>query len=233
MKKGSIGVLVSGGLDSAALLAEMAARYKSVQPIYIRQGLAWESVELYWLKKYLLCLRFGPGPKLKRGARLDQVQISNLRVLSLPMGDVYGEHWSTGHGRVPGGRSRDEAVFLPGRNMTLSLKAAVFCSMNGISELAIGSLGHNPFPDASPGFFKAWGHAISRGLGRPIRMVAPYRGLSKAQVLRRGRNFPLQLSFSCIAPNGKRHCGQCNKCAERRKAFKMAGMEDLTPYAKN
>jgi 7-cyano-7-deazaguanine synthase len=30
---------------------------------------------------------------------------------------------------------------------------------------------------------------------------------------------------------GERHCGRCNKCAERRKAFADAGIADGTPYA--
>ncbi len=132
---------------------------------------------------------------------------------------------------MPGARSRDEAVYLPGRNMILSVKAAVFCSMNDISEIAIGSLDHNPFPDASLSFFRAWGNVLSMGLGRPIQISAPYRRLSKVDVIRRGRDLPLELSFSCIAPKGKLHCGRCNKCAERRHAFKAAGVPDKTKYA--
>ncbi len=237
MNNSSICVLVSGGLDSDVLLAESTARYRRVWPIYIRQGLAWEDAELYWLKRFLKKVvpgtTFGPGPNLKHRASLDQVQISNLRVFSLPMNDVYGKHWSTGEISAPGRRSRDKAVYLPGRNLTLSVKAAVFCSMNRITDLAIGSLGHNPFPDASSSFFKTWGKALSKGLAHPIRISSPYRSLSKAQVIRRGRGLPLHLSFSCIAPKGLRHCGRCNKCAERRRAFKAAGVRDKTLYAKN
>lgn len=194
----------------------MARHYKKVQPIYIRQGLAWEDAELYWLKRFLK--KIVPGPIF-------------VRVLSLPMKDVYGDHWSTRGRSVPGARSRDEAVYLPGRNLTLSVKAAVFCSMNKISHLAIGSLDHNPFPDASQRFFRTWEKALSQGLAHPIRILAPYRRLSKAQVIRRGRDLPLHLSFSCIAPQGQWHCGRCNKCAERRRAFKVAGVQDKTTYA--
>jgi len=237
MNKSSIGVLVSGGLDSDVLLVAMAKRYKTVWPIYIRQGLAWEAAELYWLKKFLKKVvpgtTFGPGPKNVYIRDSDQVRISKVRVFSLPMVDLYGVHWSTGKKPVPGTRTRDEAVYLPGRNLILSVKAGVFCAMNNISDLAIGSLDHNPFPDASVAFFRQWGKALSRGLGHPIRILAPYRHLSKVQVIRRGKDLPLHLSFSCIAPKGKRHCGRCNKCAERRRGFKVAGLMDKTIYAKN
>ena len=104
--KSSIGVLVSGGLDSDVLLAEMAKRCAKVQPIYIRQGLAWESAELYWLKRFIKALV--PGTQLKRSGLWCQAPISNIRIFSVPMADLYGRHWSTNKGKVPGARSRDQ-----------------------------------------------------------------------------------------------------------------------------
>lgn len=101
MKQLAIGVLVSGGLDSCALVAEMSHRAKRVWPIYVSQGLRWENVELYWLKKFL------------KAARIKQP----LTVLAVPMSDIYGSHWSTGKKTVPGVRSLDKAVYLPGRNL--------------------------------------------------------------------------------------------------------------------
>lgn len=258
--KASIAVLVSGGLDSGVLLAEMSKRASQVIPIYIRQGLAWEPVELYWLNKYISALRkwppspytLSPGRGEFHKARSVRNQkrrfqltspwgevgrstgegIKPLIVLALPMADVYGSHWSTGKKPVPGHRSKDAAVFLPGRNLILSVKAAVYCAMQGIHGLAIGSLDHNPFPDASPAFFRLWSKALSQGIGRSIRIQAPYRSMEKAEVIRRGVGLPLDLTFSCLAPQGRAHCGQCNKCAERRKAFVIAGRVDKTMYAK-
>jgi 7-cyano-7-deazaguanine synthase len=239
MNKSSIVVLVSGGLDSAALVGEMAKRHR-VFPVYVRQGLAWESVELYWLKKFLAALSSSSSPVVAgRGSTMPLV------VLDLPMSDLYANHWSVAEKalpagaarqgatrrRVPGARSPDKAVYLPGRNMTLSVKAAVFAAMRGIPQLAIGSLDHNPFPDASHRFYKAWSAALSQGLGKQVRIIAPYRDTSKAEVIRRNKGLPLELSFSCLAPRGKRHCGRCNKCAERRQAFKKAGITDRTRYA--
>ena len=216
-KKSTVAVLVSGGLDSDVLLARLA-KSRCVVPIYIRQGLKWETVELYWLRRFL--------------KRLPSRTVQPLQVLSVPMSDVYGRHWSVGDGKVPGARTPDRAVYLPGRNLILSVKASVLCAMKNIPKLAIGSLDHNPFPDASPRFFNEWGKALTMGLGRRVRIWAPYRRQSKAQVIRKGKEFPLEFSFSCIAPRGLHHCGQCNKCAERRRAFRTAGVADKTIYAK-
>jgi 7-cyano-7-deazaguanine synthase len=41
---------------------------------------------------------------------------------------------------------------------------------------------------------------------------------------------PLHLTFSCINPIEDRHCGNCNKCAERKNGFAAAGIPDLTAY---
>jgi len=251
-KNSSIAVLVSGGLDSCVLLAESAKSYRRVWPIYVRQGLVWEEVELYWLRRYLKAITLTPNPSplnMERGKNLNKNKtlsllkgeggrrpgegVQPLVILSLPMHDVYGNHWSTGRQTTPGARTKDEAVYLPGRNLVLSLKPAVFAAMNKIPILALGSLAHNPFSDAAPAFFRQWGSVLSRGLGSKICVIAPYRQCSKADVIRKGSDWPLQLSFSCIAPRGKKHCGRCNKCAERRRAFRSAKVEDKTIYAKN
>ena len=55
--------------------------------------------------------------------------------------------------------------------------------------------------------------------------------MNKQQVMALGRNLPLELTFSCIAPAGGLHCGRCNKCAERQNAFRDAGITDKTSYA--
>ena len=75
-------------------------------------------------------------------------------------------------------------------------------------------------------------------LGQPLEVVTPSAHLSKAEVLAlavvlgRGRSgLPIEHTFSCIAPADGSHCGRCNKCAERRKAFAEAGIEDRTQYA--
>lgn len=217
-RRSSVIVLVSGGLDSDVLLAEMAGKFKHVIPLYVRQGLAWENIELYWLRKFILALK--------------NQRVAALRMIGLPMADLYQRHWSTGRGRAPGYRSKDEAVYLPGRNLILTVKAGVLCALERIPNLALGSLRHNPFPDASPRFFKTWGGAMSLGLRAPVRILAPYRTLSKSDVIRRGKSFPLHLSFSCLQPRGKNHCGYCNKCAERQRAFRQAGVPDKTIYAK-
>jgi 7-cyano-7-deazaguanine synthase len=210
-------VLASGGLDSAVLLGELARTHRRVFPVFVRMGLRWEATELYWLRRFL--------------KQLDSPRVQPLHIFDLPIDDVYENHWSLTGKRVPGARSADQAVYLPGRNLLLLSKTAVFCALHHIPTIALAPLDANPFPDATPAFFRRFEETVSRSLSHPIRVITPFRRLSKPQVIQRGAHLPLHLTFSCIAPRGCLHCGQCNKCAERKRAFREAGVPDLARYA--
>jgi 7-cyano-7-deazaguanine synthase len=211
-----VAVLASGGLDSAVLVATMLADGHEVTPLYVQFGLAWEDVEIAHLRRFLATLTPAPQP---------------LVVLELPVADVYGTHWSlTGDG-VPDERSPDEAVYLPGRNLLLLSKPSVWCAGRGVGTMALGTLAANPFPDADAEFFSAFATLASRALDEPLRVVTPFAGRTKSDVLELGRSLALEHTFSCIDPRGDRHCGRCNKCAERRRAFTELDVADATTYA--
>ncbi len=210
-------VLVSGRLDSAILCVDLLREYPQIQPIYIRSGLRWESQEIVAMGRFL--------------EEVADDRIAPMVVLDEPTADVYGPHWSTAGSGVPGAETPDEAVYLPGRNLLLTIKAAVWCRIRGIEALALGSLGSNPFPDSTPEFFRGLQDLIARAMDGGPRLIRPFAMLHKPEVLDRGRDLPLHLTFSCIDPRGHRHCGRCNKCAERKKGFREAGIPDFTPYA--
>ena len=214
----ALAVLVSGGLDSAILLGEALRNHAAVHPLYVRNGLSWETVELQHLRRFLEAVHTG-------GLR-------PLTVLEMPVADLYDDHWSvTGRG-VPDADSPDQAVFLPGRNVLLLSKALLWCHLHGVPAVALAPLESNPFPDATPAFFGAYQDVVNQAVGGSVRVLYPYLGLSKTEVMHRGRDLPLGLTFSCIRPVDGRHCGACNKCAERRRAFTDAGMTDPTVYAR-
>src|SRR5437016_2227044 len=164
-------VLFSGGLDSAVLLAEEAAR-DVVQPIYVSSGLAWESAERGILEKVLVTSAFAG-------------HVRPVVVLSVDMRDVYAAtHWAV-QGTPPAYHTPDEDVYLPGRNIVLLGKAGVYCAAAGIARLVLGTLDHNPFPDATPEFRDAFASALSLGLAHTIHIAAPFARTEKADVTRR------------------------------------------------
>ena len=153
-----------------------------------------------------------------------------LRVVPFPLRSIYGSHWSITGRRVPSARSADAAVYLPGRNVLLLSLAAVVAAQRDMYALAIGTLKSNPFGDASPRFFSKMAQSLSQALRAPMRIVAPLQHMTKVQLVRAAGAVPLELTFSCIHPQEHRHCGRCNKCAERRRAFRAAGVADPTRY---
>ena len=214
-----LAILVSGGLDSAVLLAELLRRHPAVWPLYVRCGLIWEEAELHHLTGFLQRLA---GPALRP-----------LVVLDMPVRDLYGAHWSLTGRDVPGADTADAAVFLPGRNVLLLAKAVLWCHLHDVEALALAPLAGNPFPDATPAFFTAFTAAVNESVGGRVRVWQPYRTLSKVEVLRRGAGLPLEWTFSCLRPVAGRPCGVCNKCAERRRAFAEAGLPDPTWYPRS
>jgi 7-cyano-7-deazaguanine synthase len=212
----ALAVLVSGGLDSAILLGEMVREREAVHPLYVRHGLYWEADELHHLRRYLEAIHRPP--------------LRPLVVLEMPVSDLYGDHWSVTGRDVPDADSPDASVFLPGRNVLLLAKAMLWCHLHDVPAVALAPLGSNPFPDATPAFFDGYQKLVNEAVGGSIQVLRPYAGMHKVEVMRRGRDLPLELTFSCIRPVHGKHCGACNKCAERRRAFTDAGMIDRTSY---
>jgi 7-cyano-7-deazaguanine synthase len=157
--------------------------------------------------------------------------LAELVELNLPVDDLYEEHWSITGAAVPDRTTSDEAVFLPGRNPLLLIKPVMWCVLHGIEKLAIATLAANPFDDAKPDFFHRFEAMVEQATGRTVRIVRPFEMLSKRCVMLLGRDTPLELTFSCIAPVHGLHCGRCNKCAERAAAFAHLENGDPTPYA--
>src|SRR4249919_4203850 len=104
-------VLLSGGLDSAVLLALEQQSHDVVWPVHVRSGLAWEAAERRAIDRLLAAAAFASG-------------VAPLTTLTVDMRDVYpASHWAvTGH--PPAYDTPDEDVYLDGRNIVLLSKTA-------------------------------------------------------------------------------------------------------------
>jgi 7-cyano-7-deazaguanine synthase len=205
--KGGIAVLVSGGLDSTVLLADVVAQGYAAQAIHVRCGFAWEEAEARVLARILSApplVSRTPAPV----------------TLTVDARDFYpSDHWARAGGPPPF-NSPDADVYLEGRNVLLITHAALWCRRHGVTRLVLGSLAGNPFPDATPAFFAAMAMALSRGLDYAFDIRAPYLTLAKYEVAHRGRalGVPIELTLSCMNPGtADRPCGACSKCRERRQ----------------
>src|SRR5262245_16728217 len=239
-------VLISGGLDSAVLLAhehelrelhelqEGQGEGLRVFPVYVSVGLAWETAERMMLDRLLRAPVFAG-------------KLAPLSSVEFTMRDVYAPtHWAI-RGTPPAYDTPDEDVYLTGRNLVLLTKAGVVAAQKRAGRIALGPLAGNPFPDARPSFLRAMEQALSLGLDHTIEIATPFLNWEKEQVIQRGVELgvPLEYTLSCMNPvlgvgaadEASRdealplHCGLCSKCRERRDAFQAAGVTDPTIYA--
>ncbi len=221
-------MLFSGGLDSAVLLADVAAAARAqgrgpVVALYVSVGFAWEAEERRIASALLATPPF--------------TGVRDLVVLSFDMRDVFPpSHWAV-RGTPPGYDTPDEDVFIDGRNVILLAKAAVYMAAgvrprSSAVTLFMGPLAGNPFPDATPEFFAATARSLSLGLALPLSVETPFAALHKSDVIRRGAalGVPMELTLSCMNPRDGMHCGACSKCRERIDAFREAGVVDPTTY---
>ena len=212
--------LVSGGADSGVMAAE-ALKTHRVNPLYVRQGALWEDAEEAAIRRFLAAIAPEDG------------RLAPLRTARLDLPDGYASQWALRpEANAPDAASPDEAVYLPGRNLSLLLQGALLAQSLEARTIMLGLLAGNPFPDSRPAFFQSFEQTYELATGYRVRVEAPLRGLHKGEVLRLGAALPIELTLSCIRPVGGRHCGRCNKCAERRRGFEEAGMKDLTAYGK-
>ena len=212
----AVAVLASGGLDSAVLIADLVRDGSTVHPLHVRFGLAWEAVEEAHLRRFL--------------ATVENDRLAPLVSIDAPIASVYGAHWSVSGDDVPDEETPDEAVYLPGRNLLLLAQPSVWCALHGVGAIALGTLKGNPFPDSTREFFDAFAALVAQAMDHSLEVRTPFGDLTKGDVLERGRDLALEHTLSCIDPADGHHCGRCNKCAERRRAFAAAGIEDRTDY---
>lgn len=213
---GRVIVLASGGLDSCVLIACVARIAAEVQPLFVRNGHPWEDVESAALRRFI-------------GA-LATANILPAAERSLPLRDLLEVQWQ-GHGYRPGFSEGYRANFIPGRNLALLSVASLYAYVHGFSAIALALLAGNPYPDATPRFFSAFEDLFRAAFERPVHVLTPFAKLSKEEVVQIGVSLPLELTLSCVNPIDGEHCGDaCNKCAERQKAFALAGIADPTTY---
>ncbi len=126
------------------------------------------------------------------------------------------------------------ATYVPFRNgLMLSMAASFADGLYNDSEVEIYIGVHqddtavNAYPDCSEKFISVIGDAIKIGTYGKIKIVAPFLGKTKADVVKIGTdlNVPYEITWSCYE-RGDVPCGKCATCLDREKAFSLNGLKD-------
>jgi 7-cyano-7-deazaguanine synthase len=233
---GNAVILLSGGLDSAVVLA--VAR---------REGFRCHALTVDYGQRH--------RSELDAARRIAEAAgVVRHAVVEIDLRSIGGSALTDDSIRVPKDRS-DAAIsagipltYVPARNMIFLSLAVGWAETLGDASVFIGvnQIDYSGYPDCRSRFIEAFEHAAELGTragvekGRSaIRIHAPLANLTKAQIIRLGAELGVcfSLTTSCYDPQVSAHqahavaCGRCDSCIIRRKGFAEAGIPDPTPYA--
>lgn len=218
-------ILLSGGLDSATVLAIAKKERRECLALSIVYGQR-HRVELQAAQRVAASL----------GVAEHVVHELDLRVFgaSALTGDIDVPKDAVGAAGIP-------VTYVPARNTIFLALALGYAEARGAAEIWIGvnAVDFSGYPDCRPEFIDAFQQVIRTGTrsgvehGEP-RLVAPLIEMTKADIIRLGVELGIDygLTHSCYdpAPDG-RACGHCDSCLLRRKGFEDSGVHDPTAYA--
>ncbi len=221
-------VLVSGGLDSATVLAIANA-----------QG----------FETYALSFDYGQRHRieLEAAARVCQkIGVSEHRTANIDL-RVFGGSALTSDVAVPKDRAEDAMgigipiTYVPARNTIFLSFALAWAEVLGAYDIFIGvnAVDYSGYPDCRPAFIEAYEKMANLATAaatqdqHPLRVHTPLINLSKADIIRQGVALGVDYSatISCYDPDptGKA-CSHCDSCQLRRKGFVTANIPDTTLY---
>ncbi len=223
-------VLLSGGLDSATVLAMARA-----------EGLACHALSLRYGQRHALELLAARQVASALGA------VQHV-VLDLDLTVFGGSALTTRTIDVPkaperaGAASSDgiPVTYVPARNTILLSLALAWAEVLGAEDIFLGvnAVDYSGYPDCRPEFIEAFQRLVSRATaattgGREIRIRAPLLHLGKADIIRRGIALGVDyaMTVSCYDPDDTgAACGECDACHLRLQGFAAAGVTDPGRY---
>ena len=221
-------ILLSGGLDSATVLAIAHA----------------EGYECY-------CLSFSYGQRHSTELEYADVLAKSLgtmehRTVQIDIGAFGGSALTDDSIDIPdAGTQSDEipVTYVPARNTVFLSYALGWAEVLGATDIFIGvnAVDYSGYPDCRPEFIRAFENmanlATRAGVrGSKLTVHAPLIDLTKGQIIERGLSLGVNYAntVSCYRLNScGEGCGQCDSCTLRAEGFREAGIIDPTVYIEN
>ncbi len=214
-------VLVSGGLDSATVLA-MAQD----------QGLECHALAVDYGQRH--------RSELLAAQRVCDAAGVALKVLKIDLRAIGGSALTDDIAVPEAGGSGIPVTYVPARNTVMLSLALGYAEVLGANVIAIGvnAVDYSGYPDCRPEFIAAFENvanlATKAGVeGLRLRLFTPLIDLTKAQIIQAGTALGVDYgrTVSCYqADDEGRACGRCDSCRIRRAGFGEAGLPDPTHY---
>ncbi|MCE5215347.1 MAG: 7-cyano-7-deazaguanine synthase QueC [Methanobacterium sp.] len=214
--------VLSGGLDSTVATANYKDKFdihaltfnygqrssdmeiRSSKAICKELGLKHTIIDLPWLKN------------LGKSALTTDEEVPELKFDELDVKEIVDE--------------TARKVWVPGRNIVFTSIATSYAEALDAAKIIVGwDLEEaTTFPDNSKKFLNSFNHVLEVGSLYDIKIEAPLINMIKMDIVKLGVdvNAPLELTYSCYM-GGNVHCGVCESCIRRRRAFKLAGVSDI------
>ena len=218
-------VLLSGGLDSATVLALAREQRRECYALSLRYG-----------QRHAAELKAAAHVAAALGAaRHEIVDVDLSRFGGSALTDM-----SIAVPEQPGEAGAIPVTYVPARNTIMLSIALGWAEVLDASEIHFGAnaVDYSGYPDCRPEYVAAFERMASLATkagveGRPIRVRAPIIDMTKAQIVREGIRLGVDhsMTVSCYqADIDGRACGRCDACRIRRDGFAAAGVADPTRY---
>lgn len=227
MKKNAIAVL-SGGLDSTVASTKFKEDYH-IHALTFNYG--QKSAEMEIKSAKAVCSELGAEHTV-----IELPWLSDLGSSALTSNEVIPEPDDFELDDMDSALKTAKSVWVPGRNVVFTAIANSFAEAENASIIVVGWDLEEAltFPDNSKEFLDAFNTVLDVGSFDEIKIEAPLIGMNKNEIVEYGSSIgaPMELSYSCYK-GFNYHCGVCESCMRRKRAFTSAGVEDKTVYSDN
>jgi 7-cyano-7-deazaguanine synthase len=215
----------------------MAGKLENKRCVVVLSGGPDSAVVAYWAKKqgyqiYPITFKYGQiaqketecAQKIaeKLGATTKIIDLSALK-------EIFSGVTSLCNTDIPLTSEFSPPIIVPFRNAIFLSAAVAYAVSVGAETIFYGAHGSDePFyPDCRREFYEAFEKAAQLGTDQEITIQAPFSGMQKSDLIKIGTELgvPFELTWSCYL-NSAKHCGKCESCVNRKKAFKEAGVSD-------
>jgi 7-cyano-7-deazaguanine synthase len=208
-------IVLSGGPDSATVAYWAKAQGYQIYPISFNYGqIALKETEA------------AQKIAAKLGVTTKVINLSALK-------EIFSDVTALCNTDIPLTSEFSSPIIVPFRNAIFLSVAVAYASAVGTKDIFYGAQGSDEpnYPDCRREFYEAFEKAARLGTEQDITIQAPFNGYKKFELLKEAVKLgvPLELTWSCYR-DAEKHCGKCESCVNRKKAFQEAGLADSTTY---